>query len=140
MTLPLSSPGDARRAPLALLALLALGWVGAAWAGEGNEAAVGGGAADPAELLGRLVQVLGFLLALAVAAALLRRYGKRWEGKFSGGPIQLLAGRNFAPGVGVRLIRVGSRSWLVGVSRERVVPIAELTAEEVAQALREPGP
>ncbi|MBF0123823.1 MAG: FliO/MopB family protein [Magnetococcales bacterium] len=77
-----------------------------------------------------LVRVVGFLLLFLIATAVAVRVGKRWNiypGKADTVPIQLLGGRNFAPGVGVRLIQIGNRCWLVGVTREQVSLLTEIT-------------
>ncbi|WP_130470458.1 flagellar biosynthetic protein FliO [Candidatus Magnetaquicoccus inordinatus] len=77
-------------------------------------------------------KVIGALVVLVALALLVVRLGRRlrpqWRG---GGPIFIEDGRNLAPGVGVRLLRVGSRYWLIGVTRERVTLIGELSEEDL---------
>lgn len=86
-----------------------------------------------ADWLGVVVQGIGYLMVLVALAVLASRWGGKWQARLlgGGGPIQLLAGRNLAPGVGLRLVQVGRRGWLIGVTRERVSLLAELTAEEM---------
>ena len=89
--------------------------------------------APPIDLLGEATQVAGYLLILIVLAALAVHLGRRFRPGLGGeGPIHVLDGRNLAPGIGVRLIRVGSQSWLVGVTKERVSLLAEITTEDLA--------
>ncbi|MBF0188271.1 MAG: flagellar biosynthetic protein FliO, partial [Magnetococcales bacterium] len=38
-----------------------------------------------------------------------------------------------APGAGVRIVAVGKRAWLLGVSKERVEALAELTPEDLEE-------
>ncbi|MBF0184438.1 MAG: FliO/MopB family protein [Magnetococcales bacterium] len=85
------------------------------------------------ELMGdALWKVIGALVVFVALALLVIRLGRRispsWRG---GGPIFIEDGRNLAPGVGVRLLRVGSRYWLVGVTREQVTLIGELSEEDL---------
>lgn len=102
----------------------------------------------PINLPAEAVQIAGYLLifiALAVFVVYLgRRFRPQWRG---GGPIFIEDGRNLAPGVGVRLLRVGSRYFLVGVTKERVSLLGELTEEELLEedladdvVVREPAP
>jgi flagellar biogenesis protein FliO len=77
-------------------------------------------------------KVVGALLVFIALALLVIRLGRRMRPQWrNGGPIFIEDGRNLAPGVGVRLIRVGTRYWLVGVTRERVTLIGELSEEDL---------
>ncbi|MBF0096709.1 MAG: FliO/MopB family protein [Magnetococcales bacterium] len=77
-------------------------------------------------------KVVGALLVFIALALLVIRLGRRIRPQWrNGGPIFVEDGRNLAPGVGVRLLRVGSRYWLVGVTRERVTLIGELSEEDL---------
>ncbi|MBF0158798.1 MAG: FliO/MopB family protein [Magnetococcales bacterium] len=79
------------------------------------------------------VRVAGFLLLFLIAAAVAVRVGKRWNlypGKGNTVPIRVIGGHNFAPGVGVRLIQLGHRAWLIGVTRENVSLLTEITEYE----------
>ncbi|GAB0056119.1 hypothetical protein SIID45300_00423 [Candidatus Magnetaquicoccaceae bacterium FCR-1] len=108
-------------------AAVALVWIGVGistvWAGEG---------AEPVDLLGEATRVAGYLLLLIALGAVAVRVGRKYVPQMGGtGPIRVEDGRNFSPGVGVRLVRVGSRAWLLGVSRDRVTLLAEMTPEEL---------
>lgn len=89
---------------------------------------------DPAiDLVGESAQLAGYLLIFIVLAALLVHLGKRVRPSLTGsGPIQIIDGRNLAPGVGVRLIRVGSQSWLIGVTKERVSLLANIAQDDLS--------
>lgn len=97
-------------------------------------------AEPPIDLAAKAVQVAGYLLIFIVLAALAVHLAKRYQPTLGGsGPIHIVDGRNLAPGVGVRLVRVGSRAWLLGVTRDRISMLAELPAHEVlASGQREP--
>lgn len=98
-----------------------------AWAVEESVVAL----APPVDWLGEVVRVVGFLLVLIVLGVLAVRFGRKYTPQLGGGgPIRIEDGRNFAPGVGVRLIRVGSRAWLLGVSKDRVSLLAEMRPED----------
>ncbi|MBF0623804.1 MAG: flagellar biosynthetic protein FliO [Magnetococcales bacterium] len=92
--------------------------------------------APPIDLLEETLRIMGYLALLIVLAVLAVKVGKRLEPRIGGGPVRLLGGRNLGPGVGVRLVRVGSRAWLIGVTKERVSLLAELGEQEL-QALEE---
>jgi flagellar biogenesis protein FliO len=97
-------------------------------------------AAEPIDLMAEGLEVAGYLLILMVFAAVVIRLGKRFQPRMGvGGLIQVEDGHNLAPGVGVRLIRVGSRAWLVGVTRERVSLLAEMSQEEITSAKEGPS-
>lgn len=86
----------------------------------------------PIDLMGEAAQLAGYLLILIVLAALAVHLGRRFQpGSGKGGPIHIVDGRNLAPGVGVRLVRVGSQSWLIGVTKERVSLLAEIAVEDL---------
>ncbi len=91
--------------------------------------------ASSSELLGEAPwKVAAALVVLVVLAVFVVRLGKRFRPQWRGdGPIFLEDGRNLAPGVGVRLIRVGARYWLIGVTREQVTLLAELTEEDLVE-------
>ena len=90
---------------------------------------------EPINLMEEGLEVAGYLLILMVFAAVVIRLGRRFQPRMgAGGLIQIEDGHNLAPGVGVRLIRVGSRAWLVGVTRERVSLLAEMSREEMESA------
>lgn len=93
----------------------------------------------PVDLWAEGLRIIGYLLILMVLGLLATQLAKRLQPKLGSGPIRLVGGRNLAPGVGVRLIQVGSRGWLIGVTRERVTLLAELGEEEL-RAVREEGP
>ncbi|MBF0369584.1 MAG: flagellar biosynthetic protein FliO [Magnetococcales bacterium] len=94
-------------------------------AGEGSPVVI--------DYLGQGVRVAGFLMLLIVVAALVVRFGKRFQpGLGGGGPIQVMDGRNLAPGVGVRLVKVGEQAWLIGVTRDRISMLAEVSGKELA--------
>ncbi|MBF0271182.1 MAG: FliO/MopB family protein [Magnetococcales bacterium] len=107
--------------------LAGVGWlmlgVSTVWASTG---------ADSVDYAGEAARVAGYLLLLmalgAVAVRVSQKYSPRLGG---GGPIRIEDGRNFSPGVGVRLVRVGSRAWLLGVSRDRVTLLAEMAPEDL---------
>ncbi|WP_160162736.1 flagellar biosynthetic protein FliO [Magnetococcus marinus] len=87
---------------------------------------------DELDLVGQSLRIVGFLLVLIVVAALVNRYGRRLHNHMgSNTGIELLTGRNLGQGVGVRVIRIHKRAWLVGVSKEGVSLLAELDEEEV---------
>ena len=93
-------------------------------------------AAPPIDLVAEAVQLTGYLLILVVLAALAVHLGRRFRPGLGGdGPIHVIDGRNLAPGVGVRLIRVGSQSWLVGVTKEHVSLLAEVATDNPASVL-----
>ncbi|MBF0309168.1 MAG: flagellar biosynthetic protein FliO [Magnetococcales bacterium] len=88
-------------------------------------------AADPGiDLMAEAVKVSGFLLVFLVLALGATRLAKRWQPQSGlNATVEVLGGRNLGAGVGVRVVRVGSRAWLVGVTRERVSLLAEVTGE-----------
>ncbi|MBF0294041.1 MAG: flagellar biosynthetic protein FliO [Magnetococcales bacterium] len=86
----------------------------------------------PIDLAGEVTRIVGYLLLLIVLATLATRLGRKYAPRMGGGgPIRIEDGRNFSPGVGVRLVRVGSRAWLLGVSRDRVTLLAEMAPEDL---------
>lgn len=87
--------------------------------------------APPIDMVGASMQVAGYLILLIALLALAARLARRWQPGLGVGPVRLLGGLNLTPGTGVRLIQVGERIWLVGVSRERITPIAELKREDL---------
>ncbi|MEO5345172.1 MAG: flagellar biosynthetic protein FliO [Magnetococcus sp. YQC-9] len=118
-----------RAVPAALLTgtLAALVWIGVGiptlWAADG---------AEPVDLLGEATRIAGYLLLLVALGAVAVRVGRKYAPQMGGtGPIRIEDGRNFSPGVGVRLVRVGSRAWLLGVSRDRVTLLAEMSPEDL---------
>ncbi|MEO5348995.1 MAG: flagellar biosynthetic protein FliO [Magnetococcus sp. YQC-3] len=74
--------------------------------------------------------LLGFIVLAVLVVQLGRRFRPQWRGS---GPIYIEDGRNLAPGVGVRLIRVGVRYWLIGVTKEHVTLLGELTEEDLLE-------
>ncbi|MBF0460994.1 MAG: flagellar biosynthetic protein FliO [Magnetococcales bacterium] len=92
-------------------------------------------AAQFADLLGDAPwKLAGALLVLIALALLVVRLGRRLRPQWRGnGPIFIEDGRNLAPGVGVRLIRVGARYWLIGVTKENVTLLAELAEEDLLE-------
>ncbi|MBF0414346.1 MAG: flagellar biosynthetic protein FliO [Magnetococcales bacterium] len=79
------------------------------------------------DLWSKAVEMAGYLLIFIVLAALAVHLTKRYQPRWSSpGPIQLMDGRALGPGIGVRLVRVGSKAWLLGVTRERISLLAEL--------------
>ncbi len=89
----------------------------------------------PIDLMSEAMQVAGYLLIFMVLAALVVHLGKRYQPGLGGmGPICIEDGRNLAPGVGLRLVRVGSRAWLLGVTKDRISMLAEISAQEIAAA------
>ncbi|MBF0380256.1 MAG: flagellar biosynthetic protein FliO [Magnetococcales bacterium] len=91
--------------------------------------------AEPINLLQEGLEVAGYLLILMVFAVVVIRLGKRFQPNMgASGLIRVEDGHNLAPGVGVRLISVGSRAWLVGVTKERVSLLAEMSQEEMQTA------
>ena len=92
--------------------------------------------APPIDLMGEAVQVAGYLLILIILAALVVHLGRCFRPGLGGhGPIHVVDGRNLAPGVGVRLIRIGSQGWLVGVTKDRVSLLSEVAMEDLTETL-----
>lgn len=84
------------------------------------------------DLWAKAVEMAGYLLIFIVLAALAVHLTKRYQPRWSSpGPIQLMDGRALGPGIGVRLVRVGSKAWLLGVTRERVSLLAELNPADL---------
>ncbi|MBF0160455.1 MAG: FliO/MopB family protein [Magnetococcales bacterium] len=84
----------------------------------------------PMDLITSAVRVVGFLLLFLIVAAVAVRIGRRWNvcsGKMDTVSIRVLGGHNFTPGVGVRVIQIGDRSWLIGITREHVSMLTEIT-------------
>ena len=142
------------------LALSHLPWLSAAWAEvknppteaitappkvetatlEGKEAPSDATISLPFDIRAEATQVGGYLLVLVVLAILVIYLGKRFRPRWRGGsPIFIEDGRNLAPGVGVRLIRVGARYWLIGVTKEQVTLLGELSEEDVLEDEAEPS-
>ncbi|MBF0340886.1 MAG: flagellar biosynthetic protein FliO [Magnetococcales bacterium] len=95
---------------------------------------------QPVDLAGEAARVAGYLLLLMALGALAVRISRKYTpGIGGGGPIRIEDGRNFSPGVGVRLVRVGSRVWLLGVSRDRVTLLAEMAPEELVNLKDQPA-
>jgi flagellar biogenesis protein FliO len=91
--------------------------------------------AEPINLMEQGLEVAGYLLLLMVFAVVVIRLGKNFQPRIgASGLIRIEDGHNLAPGVGVRLVRVGSRAWLVGVTKERVSLLAEMSQEELQSA------
>ncbi|MBF0144585.1 MAG: flagellar biosynthetic protein FliO [Magnetococcales bacterium] len=88
---------------------------------------------DPVvDLWAKGVEVAGYLFIFVVLAALLIHLSKRYQPSWGGrGAIDIIDGRTLGPGMGIRLIRIGSRAWLLGVTRERISLLAELNAAEL---------
>ncbi|MBF0627711.1 MAG: flagellar biosynthetic protein FliO [Magnetococcales bacterium] len=104
--------------------LLAVVGSATVWAAAGS---------DPVDLVGEATRVAGYLLLLIALGALAVRFGRKYAPQMGGaGPIQIEDGRNFSPGVGVRLVRVGGRHWLLGVSKDRVTLLAEISSQELS--------
>ncbi|MBF0196030.1 MAG: flagellar biosynthetic protein FliO [Magnetococcales bacterium] len=105
---------------------------------EGGDNALAGEVAtkqQPIDLLQEGLEVAGYLLILMVFAAAVIRLGKRFQPRVgASGLIRVEDGHNLSPGVGVRLISVGSRAWLVGVTKERVSLLAEMSQEDMQTA------
>lgn len=76
------------------------------------------------------VYLLIFIVLAVLVVHLSKRLRPQWRGT---GPIFIEDGRNLAPGVGVRLIRVGVRYWLIGVTKEHVTLLAELSEEDLLE-------
>ncbi|OSM00370.1 putative flagellar protein FliO/FliZ [Magnetofaba australis IT-1] len=94
----------------------------------------------PINLMEEAVRIAGYLLALIAVAALVIQINKRLQPKLgASGVIQVLASRALGPGVGVRLVQVGSRAWLLGVGKDRINLLAELSSQETEQARRTAG-
>jgi flagellar biogenesis protein FliO len=109
--------------------------LGAEVIAPGAETTIGKTLAEPVDLVQEGLEVAGYLLILMVFAVIVIRLGKRFQPRMgAGGLIRIEDGHNLAPGVGVRLIRVGSRAWLVGVTRERVSLLAEMSQEDIQSA------
>ncbi|MBF0589947.1 MAG: flagellar biosynthetic protein FliO [Magnetococcales bacterium] len=102
------------------------------WAGEAVEGS------PPIDLFSEALRLVGYLIALGAVALLFVHLGKRIQPKLgASGPVHLIGGRNLAPNAGVRLVRVGRRGWLVGVTRDRVTMLAELDEDDL-KSLEEP--
>nr|CRH07435.1 putative polar flagellar assembly protein FliO [Candidatus Magnetococcus massalia] len=87
---------------------------------------------DELDLTTQAVRIVGFLLVLIIIAGLVNRFGRRLHEKVGGGSgIDVISGRNLGHGVGVRVITIGQRGWLVGVSKEGVQLLAELNRDEL---------
>lgn len=91
-------------------------------------------AGESAQMAGYLPQVAGYLLILIVLATLAVHLGRRFRPGLGGGrgPIHIVDGHNLAPGVGVRLIRIGSQGWLIGVTKERISLLASVAMEDLS--------
>lgn len=101
-------------------------------------AANGDAPAEPLDLFSEGLEVVGYLLLLMVFAGVVVRLGKHFQPRMgAGGLIQIEDGHNLAPGVGVRLVRIGSRAWLLGVTRERVSLLAEISEDEIRRPAKE---
>jgi flagellar biogenesis protein FliO len=98
-----------------------------------------GEAIDPVavDLAAEAVRIAGFLAVFLALAMLAMRLSKRFNMRI-GPDIQLLSGRNLIPGAGVRVIRVGARAWLIGVTKERVSLLAELSPMDLEAAVPVP--
>ncbi|MBF0612285.1 MAG: FliO/MopB family protein [Magnetococcales bacterium] len=83
------------------------------------------------DMLAATVRVAGFLIFFIAVALLAGKFAKRINPALGSGPIEVVGGRGLAPGVGVRLIRVGDRHFLVGFTREQVTLLAEIQAHEL---------
>ncbi|HIJ83905.1 MAG: hypothetical protein HW380_384 [Magnetococcales bacterium] len=85
------------------------------------------------DLWAKGVEVSGYLLIFIVLAALAVHLAKRYRPHWAAsGPIHVVDGRTLGPGVGIRLVRIGSRAWLLGITRERISLLAELNAAELS--------
>lgn len=106
---------------------------GPAWAAptDGSSATPSTAVQPVIDMDGAIIQILGYLVALGLLAWLAARMGKWLQPRMGTGPLQVLGGRALAPGVGVRLVRVGKRVWMLGVSKESVSVLAELSPEEL---------
>lgn len=90
------------------------------------------GGQPPVDLFAKALEVAGYLLIFIVLAALVVHLGKRFQTQLGNrGLIQIEDGHSFAPGVGIRLVRVGSRAWLLGITRERISLLAEISEKEL---------
>ncbi|MEO5369317.1 MAG: flagellar biosynthetic protein FliO [Magnetococcus sp. DMHC-1] len=113
-----------------VLLIAGLLWIPVVWAEATGEGVVASGEGS-VDFVGEMIRILGFLAVLVALSVLAVRVGKRLEPRWNSGTVQLLGTRTLAPGVGVRLIRVGSRAWLLGVTRERVSLLAELGEQDL---------
>ncbi|NGZ05488.1 MAG: FliO/MopB family protein [Magnetococcales bacterium] len=87
---------------------------------------------EPLDLAGEAARIVGYLLLLMALGAIAVRVSRKYTpGMGGGGPIRIEDGRNFSPGVGVRLVRIGARAWLLGVSKDRVTVLAEMHPEDL---------
>lgn len=86
------------------------------------------------DMLAATVRVTGFLLIFIVLAVLGSRLAKRIHPALGGGPIEIVGGRSLAPGVGISIVRVGSRHLLIGFTKEHIALLTELESKEL------PGP
>ncbi|MGN7610669.1 FliO/MopB family protein [Magnetococcales bacterium HHB-1] len=86
----------------------------------------------PIDLFEEMIRLSGYLLVMIALAAIVVRLGKRLRpGGFGGRIIRVIGGQDFAPGVGVRLIRVGQRIMLMGIGKENVSLLAELSNDDL---------
>ncbi|MEO5367230.1 MAG: flagellar biosynthetic protein FliO [Magnetococcus sp. WYHC-3] len=108
----------------------------AVWAAEDGAAVIP--AAQPVDLWGEGARILGYLLVLVVLGVLATRVGRGLQPRLGLGPIEVVGARHVGPGAGVRLVRVGTRCWLIGVTREHVSLIAELTEKELPTGHEQP--
>ncbi|NGZ29190.1 MAG: FliO/MopB family protein [Magnetococcales bacterium] len=87
--------------------------------------------AQSEDMLAATVRVAGFLIFFIAVALLAGKFAKRINPALGSGPIEVVGGRGLAPGVGVRLIRVGERHFLVGFTKEQVSLLAEIEARDL---------
>ena len=84
---------------------------------------------ESVDLSGEIMRVGGFLLVFFIITLIIVRISKRWNLLYSGkgeNPVQVAGGCNFSPGTGIRLVRIGTQAWLIGVTREHISLLAEV--------------
>ncbi|MBF0425628.1 MAG: flagellar biosynthetic protein FliO [Magnetococcales bacterium] len=107
----------------ALLLPIVMAWIPPALAETVSDATM--------DLTSEMVRIVGYLAVVVALSILAVRLSRRFEPRWHGGAVRLLGSRTLAPGVGVRLIQVGSRAWLLGVTREQVSLLAELKEQDL---------
>lgn len=84
------------------------------------------------DLWAKGIEVVGYLFVFVVLAALLVHLSKRYQPYWgASGPIHIVDSRSLGPNVGVRLVRVGTRAWLLGITRENISLLAEVNTGEL---------
>ena len=85
-----------------------------------------------------LALVIGLLLVLARFGR--RRLQRAQAGARPGGRIEVLSRRSLGKHVSLLVVRVASRTFLVGQSAQQMTMLAELDGDEWVEALRRPQP